>query len=132
MTGKIIIGGGMAGCVLASRLRQRSPSLSVLLIEAGPNVTGHAHIGNPAEAAFLHGLDLDWKYMTVPQKHLDGKPRYNCAMKGLSGGTIINTGMFTVGIKGDDWDLEFDRRMYRWLNPRRRAGLRSISESSRR
>jgi choline dehydrogenase-like flavoprotein len=67
----IIIGGGTAGCVLASRLHQRSPSLSVLLIEAGPNVTGHAHIENPAEAAFLHGSDLDWKYMTVPQKHLD-------------------------------------------------------------
>lgn len=89
----IIIGGGTAGCVLASRLHQRRPSLSILLIEAGPDVTSHAHVENPAEAAFLHGSDLDWKYMTVPQKHLDGKPRYNGAIKGLSGGTIINTGM---------------------------------------
>ena len=89
----IIVGGGTAGCVLASRLHQRKPSLSIILIEAGPDVTDHPHISTPAEAAFLHGSDLDWKYMTVPQLHLDGKPRYNCAIKGLSGGTIINTGM---------------------------------------
>lgn len=92
MTDIIIIGGGTSGCVLASRLHERKPSLSILLIEAGPDVTSHAHVSNPAEAAFLHGSDLDLNYMTVPQKHLDGKPRYNCAMKGLSGATIINTG----------------------------------------
>jgi len=88
----IIIGGGLAGCVLASRLHQRKPSLSILLIEAGPDVTNHPHVSTPAEGALLHFSDLDWKYFTVPQKHLDNKPRYNCAVKALSGGTIINSG----------------------------------------
>lgn len=88
----IIVGGGTAGCVLASRLHQRKPSLSILLIEAGPDVTGRPHISNPAEAALLHGSDLDWNYLTVPQRHLDGKPRYNCAIRALSGATIINSG----------------------------------------
>lgn len=88
----IIVGGGTAGCVLASRLLQRKPSLSITLIEAGPDPTSHPHVSNPAEAALLHFSDLDWKYFTVPQEHLDGKPRYNCAIKALSGGTVINTG----------------------------------------
>ncbi|KAF2501931.1 putative glucose dehydrogenase [Lophium mytilinum] len=99
----IIVGGGTAGVVLASRLHQMKPELSILLIEAGPDVTNHAHISNPAEAAFLHGSDLDWMYMTAPQKHLNGLPRYNCAIKGLSGGTIINTGGW---IRGDALDYD--------------------------
>jgi choline dehydrogenase-like flavoprotein len=96
MSGFIIVGGGTAGCVLASRLRQRKPGSSILLVEAGPDASGHAHIETPAEAPSLHFSDLDWKYFTVPQAHLDGKPRYNCAIKGLSGGTIINSGNFTI------------------------------------
>ena len=64
----IIVGGGTAGCVLASRLRQRRPSLSVLLIEAGPDVTGHPHVEDPAEAGLLHFSDLDWKYFTAIRK----------------------------------------------------------------
>ncbi|TVY73182.1 Oxygen-dependent choline dehydrogenase [Lachnellula suecica] len=117
----IIIGGGTAGVVLASRLRQRKPELSIILIEAGPDVTGHPHVEKPAEAAFLHFSDLDWKYMTVPQKHLNGAPRYNCAMKGLSGGTIINTGGWIRGdaLDYDEWAREVndERWSYNGLLP---------------
>lgn len=90
----IIVGGGTAGCVLASRLRQQKLGASIILIEAGPDVSGHDYIQTPAEAASLYFSDLDWTYFTAPQAHLDNKPRYNCAIKGLSGGTIINTGMY--------------------------------------
>ena len=121
MTDIIIVGGGTAGVVLASRLHQRKPELSILLVEAGPDVTGHAHISNPAEAALLHFSDLDWKYMTVPQKHLNGAPRYNCAMKGLSGGTIINTGGWIRGdaLDYDEWarEVKDERWSYKGLLP---------------
>jgi choline dehydrogenase-like flavoprotein len=117
----IIVGGGTAGVVLASRLHQRKPELSILLIEAGPNVAGHPHIAVPAEATFLHFSDLDWKYMTVPQKHLNGAPRYNCAIKGLSGGTIINTGGWIRGdaLDYDEWarEVKDDRWSYNGLLP---------------
>jgi len=117
----IIVGGGTAGVVLASRLHQRKPELSILLIEAGPDVTGHPHIANPAEAALLHFSDLDWKYMTVPQKHLNGAPRYNCAIKGLSGGTIINTGGWIRGdaLDYDEWarEVKDERWSYSGLLP---------------
>ncbi|KAF2177453.1 GMC oxidoreductase [Zopfia rhizophila CBS 207.26] len=99
----IVIGGGTAGSVLASRLHQRRPSLKILLIEAGPDSTKRAHTSVPAEAAFLHGSDIDWNYLTLPQKNLDGKPRYNCAVRGLGGGTVINSGGW---IRGDRQDYD--------------------------
>jgi choline dehydrogenase-like flavoprotein len=94
----IIIGGGLAGCVVASRLHQQKPDLSIVLIEAGPDTTGHPLVEKPADGARLHFSDLDYKYLTVPQKHLDGKPKYNCGIKGLSGGTVINYGKSTGSV----------------------------------
>jgi len=88
----IIIGGGTAGCVIASRLLERQPLLSVLVIEAGSDVTDHPHVSKPLEAASLHFSDIDFKYFTVPQKHLDNKPRYVCGVKALSGAVAINAG----------------------------------------
>ena len=69
----IIVGGGTAGCVLASRLIQRKPSLKIGLIEAGKDVTDHPHVSKPHDAPKLHFSEVDWAYMTVPQQHLDGK-----------------------------------------------------------
>lgn len=94
MSDVIIVGGGLAGTVVASRLHQRNPSLSIVLIEAGPDPKDHEHVLNPAEARLLHFSDLDYKYSTVPQRHLDGKPKYNCGIKALGGGTVINHGGF--------------------------------------
>lgn len=89
----IIVGGGTAGCVLASRLLERQSSPSILIIEAGADVTNHPHVYKPLEAAHLHFSDIDFKYFTVPQKHLDNKPRYVCGVKALSGAIAINAGM---------------------------------------
>ena len=89
----IIIGGGTAGCVLASRLIERQSSLSILLIEAGADVTNNPYVAKPSDAAHLHFSDIDFKYFTVPQKHLDNKPRYVCGVKALSGAVAINAGI---------------------------------------
>jgi choline dehydrogenase-like flavoprotein len=93
MADVIIVGGGHAGTVVASRLHQRKPSLSIVLIEAGPDPTGHPHVVNPAESLLLYGTELDYKYSTMPQKHLDGKRKPNVGFKGIGGGTVINNGM---------------------------------------
>jgi choline dehydrogenase-like flavoprotein len=90
----IIIGGGIGGCVLASRLHQKYPSASILLIEAGPDVSNHPMIVNSTATPILQHSELDWDYKTVPQKHLDNKICFGAAGKALGGGSAINGCMF--------------------------------------
>lgn len=66
----VIVGAGSAGCVLANRL---SEGHSVLVIEAGP-LSAPANSVIPALAPSLIGSAVDWKYMSVPQPGLLGRP----------------------------------------------------------
>lgn len=93
----IIVGGGLAGTVIASRLHERKPEFSIVLIEAGRDPTGNPHVVDPAGAANLHFSEFDYNYTTTPQAHLDGKPKRNVGFKGLGGGTVINSGMYPQG-----------------------------------
>ena len=93
----IIIGAGIGGTVVASRLHERDPSLSILLIEAGPDSskTELAEVvASPMKVAFLKGSELDWNYETAPQKNLDGLKIYVGAGKSIGGGSAINYGLF--------------------------------------
>jgi len=101
----IICGGGLAGCTLASRLRQCNPSLSVLLIEAGGDSTGHPLTTSPLACFAAARSDIDWAYPTTPQKHLDDRIAYSPGGKVLSGGSAINYGTWTRGssIDYDHW-----------------------------
>lgn len=91
----IIVGAGIGGTVVASRLHERNSSLLILLIEAGPNSRG-TEIAKlaavPGNAPLLKHSELDWDYTTLPQKNLDGKERYVASGKGLGGGSLINYG----------------------------------------
>ncbi|KAL6713314.1 hypothetical protein ACLMJK_008779 [Lecanora helva] len=117
----IIVGGGTAGCVLASRLLECQSSLSVLLIEAGGDVTNNPHVWQPLDAGNLHFSDIDFKYFTVPQKHLDNKPRYVCGIKALSGAIAINAGGWIRGDAQDydEWarEVQDDRWSYKGQLP---------------
>lgn len=94
----IIVGGGLAGTVIASRLHERKPELSIVLIEGGSDPTGNPHVIDPAGAANLHFSEFDYNYTTTPQAHLDGKPKRNVGFKGLGGGTVMNSGMYSQGL----------------------------------
>ena len=88
----IIIGGGIAGCALASRLRYSPASPSVLLIEAGPDATTHPLVAAPSNTPRLRGSELDWNYSTAPQKALGGRRIYAAGAKALGGGSVTNYG----------------------------------------
>lgn len=90
----IIIGGGIAGSVLAYRLHEKHPSLSILLIEAGPDVSENPLVTDSANGPFLVGSELDWGYSTVPQRHLNNRILPNNAGKALGGASAINAGKF--------------------------------------
>jgi len=68
----IIIGAGTAGCVLAARLSE-DPAVRVCLLEAGPRDT-HPFIQVPALVGAAIGRpQLNWRFMTEPQPHLDNR-----------------------------------------------------------
>lgn len=88
----VIIGGGIGGCVVASRLSRHSSKPSVILIEAGPDVSKHPLAADAFNAQKIRSSELNWNYASVPQKHLDGRVCMNGAGKALGGGSAINTG----------------------------------------
>ncbi|KAL9024127.1 MAG: hypothetical protein Q9196_006741 [Gyalolechia fulgens] len=86
----IIVGGGIAGCTLASQLHKHLPQQSIALIEAGLDVNSHPRATDIPNAAPLVGSESDWKYSTSPQRHLNGRVCPNNAGKALGGGSVIN------------------------------------------
>ncbi|MDB5995952.1 MAG: putative alcohol dehydrogenase [Pseudomonas sp.] len=85
----IVIGGGAAGCVVASRLSQ-DPALSVCLLEAGgPDTNPLVHM--PAGVAAMVPTSINnWQYQTVAQKGLNGRIGYQPRGKTLGGSSSIN------------------------------------------
>ncbi len=68
----VVVGGGSAGCVLASRLSENA-AVKVLLLEAGPNVTG-LNTRMPAGAMKLMSSPAtNWMFMTEPDASLDDR-----------------------------------------------------------
>jgi choline dehydrogenase len=69
----VIVGGGSAGCVVASRLAAACPDAAVALIEAGPDGRGVAQIVDPPSWTKLPGTSLDWGYAYQPSKAVAGR-----------------------------------------------------------
>lgn len=100
----IIVGGGLAGCVLASRLQSSPLHPSVILLEAGTDQHTHPLVIAPLGGPRLHGTELKWNYQTVPQKNLNNRSIYNCGGKLLSGSSAVNYGGWVRGHTAD-YDL---------------------------
>ncbi|GLV31796.1 ninaG [Carabus blaptoides fortunei] len=87
----IIVGGGTAGCVLASKLSENN-SKSVLLIESGDYFNFIASV--PLFAAMLQGSKYDWSFKSQPQQFssfgLHNQSQSLPRGKGLGGSNQIN------------------------------------------
>lgn len=95
----IIAGGGLCGCVIASRLSQAGHS--VLLIEAGPDEHVNPQIQSPLGAPLLHNTPLEYNYLSTPQKHLNGRQINMYGGKVLSGSSAVNYGLWSRGHSAD-------------------------------
>ena len=97
----IVAGGGLAGCVVASRLKEARPSLSVALLERGPDAHDHKLVKHAAGVGFLRDTDLVNKFKSVPQPNYNGRQVEIRTGNLLSGSSAVNYGAFSRGNAAD-------------------------------
>ncbi|KAK2759309.1 hypothetical protein FQN54_002787 [Arachnomyces sp. PD_36] len=86
----LIVGGGTAGCVIASRLAQYLPNKRILLIEGGPSDFMDDRVLNLREWLNLLGGEFDYDYPTTEQPMGNSHIRHSRA-KVLGGCSSHNT-----------------------------------------
>ncbi|XP_052863518.1 L-sorbose 1-dehydrogenase-like [Anopheles cruzii] len=101
----VVVGGGTAGMVLASRLSE-NPSWRVLLLEAGQYGTKLFNIPIGFQLAVLSDV-YNWRLLSEKQQHacfgtIDGRCPVDIG-KGVGGSTLINGLIFSRGNR-DDYD----------------------------
>lgn len=62
----VIVGGGTAGLVVASRLSE-DPSQRILVLEAGSDHTENPRVNTPGLFPVMLGSEADWGFHTAPQ-----------------------------------------------------------------
>ncbi|CZT04195.1 alcohol dehydrogenase [Rhynchosporium agropyri] len=98
----VIVGGGTAGCVIASRLSEYLPTKKVLLIEAGPSDFNNEKVLQLKEWLTLLGGDLDYDYGTTEQPNGNSHIRHSRA-KVLGGCSSHNT---LISFRPFEYDLK--------------------------
>ncbi|ROT42101.1 GMC oxidoreductase [Sodiomyces alkalinus F11] len=86
----IVVGGGTAGCVVASRLAEYLPRKNILLIEAGPSDLTDERVLDLRRWLSLLGGELDYDYGTTEQPNGNSHIRHSRA-KVLGGCSSHNT-----------------------------------------
>ena len=105
----IVVGGGSAGAVVASRLSE-DPKNTVLLLEAGGDYIEQDVYHTPFKFFDLQKTPADWEYYTVPQAHSCQGMREHRSMcprgKVLGCSSIFNAMQYTRGSRHDydEWE----------------------------
>lgn len=95
----VVLGGGSAGCVVASRLSE-DPAVSVALIEAGP--PDHDEVFRvPGRFSELQKSSFDWDLATEAESALGGRRAYLPRGRVLGGTSSINTMLYVRGSSAD-------------------------------
>ncbi|KAL8725973.1 MAG: hypothetical protein Q9166_007006 [cf. Caloplaca sp. 2 TL-2023] len=85
----LIIGGGTAGLVVATRLAENK-NLVIGVLEAGPSAYDHRGINVPGRFGETLDTEYDWQFATVPQPGLNGRAIPWARGKVLGGSSALN------------------------------------------
>ncbi|RYP22395.1 hypothetical protein DL767_009054 [Monosporascus sp. MG133] len=101
----VIVGGGIAGLVLAARLSEDA-NTQVLVIEAGEDRTTDPRVNIPAMWPTLLGTSADWNFKTVPQEGLGHREISLPQGRLLGGSSALNGLTFSATSKAniDAWE----------------------------
>ncbi|KAI1305747.1 oxidoreductase [Xylaria venustula] len=101
----IIVGGGTAGLVVATRLSE-DPRHDVLVVEAGSDHDADPRVKIPALFDTLKGTNLDWNFISEPQSALGMRKIHLNQGKALGGSSAINAFVFVPPTKRliDSWE----------------------------
>jgi choline dehydrogenase-like flavoprotein len=126
----IVVGGGLTGCALATRLSElhNDPSLSILLLEAGRDPRSNPNTTSPMAGFALQGSELDWSYPTAAIPTTANRVLTLAAGKTLGGGSVLNYGGWARG-DASDYDawaqiVDDERWSYNGLLPYMRRSER--------
>ncbi|KAK4226853.1 putative GMC oxidoreductase [Podospora fimiseda] len=104
----IIAGGGTAGCIVAARLAEADPQLSILVIEGGSN-NDAPEISIPIllMANLMPGSKTNIFYQSKPEEQLGGRELIVPSGGVLGGGSSTNMMMYSRAQKSDfdEWDV---------------------------
>ncbi|KAJ7153575.1 GMC oxidoreductase [Mycena crocata] len=89
----VVVGGGTAGCVIASRLSE-DRSVNVLLVEAGKSNRGVINSIMPLGFPLLMKSKYDWNYESIGMPTLGGRTSYWPRGRLLGGTSAINGSMY--------------------------------------
>ncbi len=96
----IVVGGGSAGCAVASRLSE-DPNVSVAVLEAGGDGDKFL-IRTPAAVVLMVPTKMNsWTFDTVPQPGLNGRLGYQPRGKVMGGSSAVNAMAYIRGHKSD-------------------------------
>ncbi|KAG8735780.1 hypothetical protein FRC12_017925 [Ceratobasidium sp. 428] len=100
----IVIGGGVVGLVIATRLSE-DPNVQVAVLEAGGYVQDDDRVTIPAYfGRTLGDPEFDWMLKTVPQTFVDGRRIPLPRGKTLGGTSVINSMTWFRGVR-EDYDI---------------------------
>ncbi|KAG8162847.1 hypothetical protein KVR01_007325 [Diaporthe batatas] len=97
----VIVGGGLSGLVVASRLSE-NPNVTVVVIEAGLDRRGDPRIDTPGLMTTLYDDPAyDWKHITVPQSTANNRQISWPRGKVLGGTSAMNFSALVYPAKSD-------------------------------
>ncbi|KAK7440093.1 GMC oxidoreductase [Colletotrichum acutatum] len=97
----IVVGGGTAGCLLASRLANTASKPSVALLEGGGDISKPEYRRTAERFSTIAQPGLDYGYASTPQEHAKNREVPQARGKGLGGSSATNFQVWSLGARAE-------------------------------